>query len=87
MAGTRFQLKIYATYQGQILGKPTRVWHIFIENDSQRVLFLERVNNILALGCGELVRIAHTVSSSLDFYSSPLLFSLGFTTVTTPRLD
>ena len=37
--------------------------------------------------CGELVRIAHTVSSSLDFYSSPLLFSLGFTTVTTPRLD
>ena len=50
MAGIRFQLKIYATYQGQILGKPTRVWHIFIENDSQRVLFLERVNIILALG-------------------------------------
>ena len=37
--------------------------------------------------CGELVRIAHIVSSSLDFYSSPPLFSLGFTTVTTPRLD
>lgn len=50
MVGIRFQLKIYATYQGQILGKPTRVWHIFIENDSQRVLFLERVNIILALG-------------------------------------
>lgn len=50
MAGIRFQLKIYATYKGQILGKPTRVWHIFIENDSQRVLFLERVNIILALG-------------------------------------
>ena len=27
-----------------------QVWHIFIENDSQRVLFLERVNIILALG-------------------------------------
>lgn len=45
-----FSIEDYATYQGQILGKPTRVWHIFIENDSQRVLFLERVNIILALG-------------------------------------
>ena len=55
---------------------------IFIKGDNPHP-WLAKVLTI----CGELIRIAHTVSSSLDFYSSPLLFSLGFTTVTTPRLD